>query len=170
MQSVKVIFLKLALILFCLGSLVFLVLCPLSYHFYTTLGIDTDRREGSVAVYYRYYRIRWPGDGSFRIGGGASHYRFGSKALEPLDFGGRFFQKPRRDSPHSFWNRIGFWRIQNIGDDQWTLQDTALKKPWDSWIGVPAFLPALLFAALVWIIPQGIKRTIASCNDLHLIE
>ncbi len=115
------------------ACLLLLILWPLGFRYYTTLGIDSDHRDTPARVCYRYYRVRWPGDGSFRIGGGVSYYQLGNKAIEPFDWGGQFFQPPRRDTPRSLFNRLGFWWIQT---------------PSGFWIGVPGVIPALLFAAL----------------------
>jgi hypothetical protein len=139
-------------------SVIFLVLWPVGFRYYSTVGIDRDRRDSDASVCCRYYRVRWPGDGSLHIGGGVSHYRFGSKAVEPFDWGGRFFQAPRRDVPRSFFNRLGFWWIQKQYDDAWTVKDASLTKPSELWIGVPGFLPGILFAFLFLLC----RRRIAS--------
>ncbi|MES2459265.1 MAG: hypothetical protein V4671_01690 [Armatimonadota bacterium] len=148
----------------CIVSLLFLIAGGLGYRYYTTLGIDTDVRDSPTTVYYRYYRIRWPGDGTFRIGGGASHYPYGSKSVEPFDFGGRFLQPPRREQPRSLWNRLGFWFIQNRYDDEWTSGNPGLRKPAEFWIGVPGLLPAVVFASFAWLCVRRLKR------DVNLIE
>lgn len=140
------------------ASLVFLVLWPLSYQYYTTLGLDMDRADGPEAVYYCYYRIRWPGDGSFRIGGGAHHYARGAKRIEPFDLGGRFFQPPRRDIPRSWWNRIGFWWFDTHSEDYWSGRDNALAKPWQFWIGIPSVLPGVFLGGFAWYCWRLIRR------------
>ena len=113
---------------------------------YTTLGIDRDV-DDIPFVYYRYWRIRWPGDGSFRVGGGAFRYnRAPHKPLEPFDLGGRFFLPPRTEPAPTVWNRLGFRYINRTWNDERTLHQSAAPKPWEAWIGVPCLLPAALFA------------------------
>lgn len=90
--------------------------------------------------------IRWPGDGSFRVGGGVSHYRFGDKKLEPFDWGGRFFKAPQLDPPGAVANQLGFQFIRKQYEDAWTIEDGALQKPSEFWVAVSSLLPALLFA------------------------
>lgn len=118
-------------------SLTFLVMWLLSYGFYTSLGVDTDRGDGVHTISSAYYRIRWPGNGSFWIGGGAYRHPDEGKPLEPFDLGGVFFLEPRRPSPQSFWNRMGFWLIRESEANQWQL-----------WMGVPSWLPMLLTGVL----------------------
>jgi hypothetical protein len=142
--------------LFAVISIAFLLMWPL--RFYTTLGIDLDRREGDRAVYYSYYRIRWPGDGAFIFGGGAHHYTYGTKRLEPFDLGGRFFLKARPEPVHSLWNRLGFHWTRNEYEDKWSLKESSLKKPWQFWIGVPSGLPALVFGLFAWFCWRACKR------------
>jgi hypothetical protein len=118
-----------------------------SYGFYTSLGVDTDRADGPY-VMSSYYRIRWPGDGSFWIGGGAYRHAYEGKPLEPFDLGGRFFLAPRRPMPQSFWNRIGFWLIQiGLGNGKNGKTESAASQ-WQLWIGVPSWLPVLVTGAL----------------------
>ncbi len=136
-------------------SLTFLVMWLFSYEFYTSLGIDMDRTDGSYVMSTN-YRIRWPGNGSFWIGTYAYRHPPEGKPLEPFDLGGRFFQAPRRPPPQSFWNRIGFWSIRSIPDDSTGKTESAINQ-WQRWIGVPSWLPVLLTGALPvhwWILHQ----------------
>ncbi len=111
-----------------------------SYSFYTSLGLDMDRLEGSI-VRYTYLRVRWPGDGSFRVGGGALLRPLPDKPVEPFDLGGRFFQPPRQSMPRSVWNRIGFWWVDE------PLEQDELLNTWVFWVGIPSWMPALLTGA-----------------------
>ncbi len=117
-------------------SLTFLILWLFSYGFYTSLGVDMDRADGPY-VTSTYYRIRWPGNGSFWIGGGAFRRSYSKKPLEPFDLGGSFLQAPRRPPPQSVWNRLGFWQVRTVGDGAWQF-----------WIGVPSWCPVLLTGVL----------------------
>ena len=110
------------------------------YSFFTSLGLDHDQLEGSQ-VRYTYLRARWPGDGSFRLGGGGLLRPLEIHAVEPFDLGGRFFKPPRKSVPHSFWNRLGFWWLTAPSE-----QDEA-QNTWVFWVGVPSWLPALLTGA-----------------------
>ncbi len=125
---------------------------------YTTLGIDSDVDDAPF-VYYRYWRIRWPGDGSFRVGGGAFRYqRAPNKPLEPFDLGGRFFLPPRNEPAPSVWNLLGFRYINRTWDDERTRTDASAPKPWEAWISVPCLLPAALFALPPLALPRPRKR------------
>ncbi len=108
-----------------------------SYSFFTSLGLDHDRVEGAQ-VRYTYLRARWPGDGSFRMGGGGLLRPLEIHAVEPFDLGGRFFKPPRRSVPRTFWNRLGFWWLTEPSE-----QDEA-QNTWVFWVGIPSWLPALL--------------------------
>ncbi|MBC8139057.1 MAG: hypothetical protein H8F28_24550 [Fibrella sp.] len=137
---------------FCvLTSVAFLVQLPLSYRFYTSVGIDTDRLPRPELVHYRYYRLRCPGDGSIRIGGGAMFFSRGAKPLEPFDLAASLLQPPRIDPPRTIWNRLGFWRIDARWEDAFSTQYPSLGKPWQSWVGVPVVLPTAVFMSLAWI-------------------
>lgn len=115
-----------------------------SYHFYTSFGVDTDRVEGDT-VRSAYYRVRWPGDGSFRVGGGASTRALAGYTVEPFDLGGTFFQPPRTHEPRSMWNRIGCWWVDLPGAEEGPLL-------WTCWIGVPSWLlPLVAGASLVLV-------------------
>ncbi|MFB8789856.1 MAG: hypothetical protein U7123_13625 [Potamolinea sp.] len=112
------------------------------------LGIDTDRAEGSNVI-SKYYRIRWPGNGSFLIGGGGFRNFNPGKPLEPFDLGGVFFKAPQKVQPKSYWNSMGFWLIRESELNQWQF-----------WIGVPSWFPILLTGALPvrwWILHQQRK-------------
>jgi hypothetical protein len=129
---------------------VLMVMWLTSYSFYTSFGVDTDRAEGST-VRSTLYRVRWPGDGSFRVGGGASSRALQGYSVEPFDLGGTFFQPPRRSTPRSFWNRIGFWWV-----DVPKAQEGVLL--WTFWIGVPSwFLP--LVAGAMWVLVTRARGT-----------
>lgn len=113
-----------------------------SYGFYTSVGLDLDRLEGS-RVRYTYLRVRWPGDGSFRIGGGFSYRALSNGPLEPFDLGGTFFQPARRSAPHSFWNHLGFWWVDETDEQAGKQEARAL------WLGIPSWLLPLLTGLLV---------------------
>ncbi|MEW6498581.1 MAG: hypothetical protein AB1589_39695 [Cyanobacteriota bacterium] len=134
-------------------SMTFLVMWLFSYSFYTSLGVDSDRADASDVI-TAYYRIRWPGNGSFWIGGGTYRHPGEGKRLDPFDLGGVFFQAPQRPQPHSFWNRIGFWLIPIILEDGTNGSIESTPSQWQFWIGVPSWLPMLLTGALpirAWI-------------------
>ena len=128
-------------------ALAFLFMAFTAWSRFTTIGIDSDKADGPF-VFYSYYRIRWPGDGSFRVVGGA--FRYGhtpGKAMEPFDLGGRFFKPPpSKEPPQSLWNQMGFWFYAGKWDDERTKTDLSAPKPWEAWIGVPCLLPVVLFA------------------------
>ncbi len=122
-----------------------------SYSFYTSLGIDMDEVEGAQ-VRYTYLRVRWPGDGSFRLGRGCVYRPLASAPVEPFDLGGAFFKSPRRAEPQSVWNRVGFWWVDE------TAGKGSTQPPWAYWIGIPSWLPPLLTGLVAaWVYRAGKK-------------
>ena len=117
-----------------------------SYDFYTSFGVDTERVEGST-VRSTYYRVRWPGDGSFRVGGGAASHALAGDSVDPFDLGGTFFQPPRRSVPRSFWNRVGFWWVKAPEPREGPQLCTF-------WIGVPSWLLPLVTGASVVLVTR----------------
>jgi len=111
----------------------------LSHHFYTSVGIDADQVKGNQ-VLSSYYRVRWPGNGSFWLGGEADYRPLSAGPVEKFDLGGVFFDRPpQRPKPRSFWNQAGFWWFKNSFRTQKNHQPT-----WIFWIGVPSWLPVML--------------------------
>ena len=107
-----------------------------SYSTYTSVGIDFEQAQGA-RVLCTFYRLRWPGDGSFRVGIFIATRPTAERPVEPFDLGGRFFQPARKSVPQSLWNRLGFWWI-----------DEAKEPPTgESWVGIPSWLPPLLSGA-----------------------
>lgn len=106
---------------------------------YTSLGIDRDMLEPNGTVLSRYWRVRWPGDGSLWLGSGFYREPLDpSRQLDGFDLGGVFFKPPRRPAAGSAWNRFGFWRVKVSGDDA--------QLHGESWVGIPGWLPALLLS------------------------
>jgi hypothetical protein len=86
---------------------VLLLVWPLTYR-YTSVGLDVDTVSGEQ-VDTRLWRVRWPGDGTVRVGWIDEH-----RAAEPgdssgVDLGALVLQPARPMTPQSGWNRWGFW-------------------------------------------------------------
>lgn len=126
-------------------------MCLSSYSLYTSLGMDTDHLEGD-SVRYTYYRIRWLGDGSFRIGGGALARPLSAAPVDPFDLGGTFFEPARRPVPRSSWNHWGFWWV-----DEPEPHDNR-RQIWTFWIGLPSWLPPLGTGALAVLMTRLARR------------
>jgi len=116
---------------------------------YTSVGIDHDQVEGD-RVLAGYWRVRWPGDGSFWIGT-AGHWRpVAEKPADAVDLGGVLFRQPLRPIPRSWWNRRGFWRIDQTDSDPFSAKHYP-DPVWTNWIAVPGWLPVLVFGGWpVW--------------------
>ncbi|MDC0710164.1 hypothetical protein POL68_16930 [Stigmatella sp. ncwal1] len=127
--------------LWCALFLGFLAMWPLSYSFYTSFGIDTDRQEELSAI-QAHLRFRWPGNGSFMVG--ADQFWLAAwKPLDRFDLGGAFFKAPRRPPLRSSWNQMGFWAIrERYPPSKLPLQVSEMES--SSWIGVPSWLPVVL--------------------------
>lgn len=119
-----------------------------SYSFYTSLGVDTERAEGAT-VRSTYYRVRWPGDGSFRVGGGALGRPLTARPVQPFDLGGTFFQPARRSVPRSLWNRLGFWWVE--APEEWDGEQLL----WTWWIGIPSWLLPTAAGALTVLVNRA---------------
>jgi hypothetical protein len=93
-----------------LGLFVVLLLAwPLTFR-YTSFGIDSEQMIGQ-SVFGRYYRVRWPGNGSLMIGYVDEHHHFRGKAADAFDLGGTFLQPAKPPRPRSVANWLGFWWI-----------------------------------------------------------
>lgn len=114
----------------------FVVMWLGSYSTYTSVGIDLEEAQGAQ-VLCTFYRLRWPGDGSFRMGTVVMTRPSEERPLEPFDVGGRFFQPARASVPKSLWNSLGFWWIDEA-KEQLTRE---------SWVGMPGWIPPLLSGA-----------------------
>ncbi|MDX1934484.1 MAG: hypothetical protein SFU56_17935 [Capsulimonadales bacterium] len=140
-------------------ALFFLAFLPFAYHFYSTLGIDTDRTDGPASIYYRYYRVRWRGDGTVEIGSGAHHYAANVKKPEPFDLAGRFFDPPRPGTVRNRWNALGFRRKLSRAEDEFSVRDASLLRPYQNWVGMPAWLPVIFFGGLALILRAAERKT-----------
>ncbi len=129
-------------------GLAFLVMWPFSYRFYTSFGVDMDRREPG-AIRRTHHRIRWPGDGSFWMGAEA-FWLPATTSSDAFDLGGAFFRAPRRPPPRSSWNQWGFWFIRE--ERQVTpLPPLSTTYSGSFWVGVPSVLPPLLLG-FFWLV------------------
>ncbi|MCY1074324.1 hypothetical protein [Archangium lansingense] len=136
-----------------LACLAFLVMWPFSYGFYTSFGIDMDRvQEGSRVR--SHHRLRWPGDGSFWMGGEA-FWLPDSEPVDPFDLGGAFFQAPRRPKQRSAWNKVGFWLFRGEHPKP-TVPVQAATYARSFWVGVPSWLPPLLLG--FWPVRRWVRR------------
>lgn len=117
------------------------LMIPFSHFTYTAVGIDSDRGTPDEII-HSFYHISWPGDGSFRVGTGKTHYSYDEEDIDVIDLAGRFFAPPRTESPNSIWNRLGFWRIHHevFGAD--------VRTESEYWIGIPSWLPAVIMLGL----------------------
>jgi hypothetical protein len=89
-----------------------LITWPLTFR-YTSVGIDTEHADGAT-VRERFWRVRWPGDGSVMVGWVDQHRSPDKHALEPFDLGGTFLQPSKAIPPESIWNRLGFWYVHRL--------------------------------------------------------
>ena len=85
---------------------------PLTFR-YTSVGIDTEHAEADT-VRERFWRIRWPGDGSVMLGWVDDHRMPMKHELEPFDLGGTFLQPSKGLPVGSVWNRLGFWWVTGM--------------------------------------------------------
>ena len=128
-----------------IGCVGFVAMLPFAYHFYTSVGLDFEKERGGGGGgrEYTYVRLRWPGDGSFFVGGETIRIARRDRPTERIDLAGTFFQRPRPPAPRSILNKMGFWFVVGEGG-----LDSGAEASF--WIGVPAILPAVALAAPGW--------------------
>jgi hypothetical protein len=118
-------------------------------HFrYTSIGLDRETSIDNGRVQMDYYRIRWPGNGDFWIGGGGHSRPMTTQPLVPFDPASAFFINHHPvPKPVSTWNRWGWWYIATPATDP---SDVPPGAPlvWGWWFGVPGWLPALILC--IW--------------------
>lgn len=77
-------------------TLILFVMALSSYTRYSTLGIDNEQIFGEQ-IYYRYYRMWWPGNGALLIGWGDSLQTYDPKrSYHVFDPAGTFFRTPHK--------------------------------------------------------------------------
>lgn len=86
---------------------VLLAAWPLTYR-YTSVGLDVDTDRGET-VDSRFYRLRWPGDGSVLVGWIDEHRSADTAPAKSVDLGALVLRPPRPMAPRSAWNERGFW-------------------------------------------------------------
>jgi hypothetical protein len=124
---------------------VFAVMWLCSYSYYTSLGIDLEQARGP-RILCTFYRLRWPGDGSLRVGTVVMTRPGAVRLVDPFDLGGAFFQPARRETPRSLWNRLGFWWIAE------TREQAGEPPTQEFWVGLPSWLPSVVGgAATLWM-------------------
>jgi len=127
----------------------FLGMALTSFHFYTSVGLDTDRRAAPANL-EAHVRLRWPGNGAFLVG--ADHYRLPpERPLTLVDPGAALFEAPRRPPPRSVWNRLGFWLIH----EEFPPTELPVRTPEKAaaaWVGVPSVLPVLAAGLWPWLL------------------
>jgi len=132
-----------------------IVLCVLfalmfifSYSYLNNFGLDEEIINGQDII-QKFYRIAWPGNGSFIIGFLSRYKQDFSGPFERYDLGGSFFDRPWKPTVKSIWNKIGFWYIDNHGGN-------VIRQ---FWIGIPSWLPVLFFGGMAVVIrAKGSRR------------
>ena len=119
---------------------------PFSYSYLNSFGLDVEKKNGQDII-QTYYHIQWPGNGSFIIGFISRYKKDLSKPFERYDFGAGFFQRLWVATIKSIWNKIGFWYIDNYGS----------KFIQQLWIGIPSWLPVLVFGGMAIVLRQALR-------------
>jgi hypothetical protein len=151
-------------ILLVLLTLAILLMWGLSYHLYTSVGIDLEEAEGT-AVRRTCFRVRWPGNGGIWFGAEAYPRPLHLKRIEAFDPACSAWRTPQHlPEPESLWNRLGFWWMMSPETDP----SNPLPLPrleWGIWCGVPAWLPAILTG--FWPLRCGLRawRKRRGCAD-----
>ncbi len=119
----------------------FALMFPFSYSYMNQFGLDEENKNGQDII-QTFYRIEWPGNGSFVIGFISRYKQDFSEPFERYDLGGSFFDRPWKPTVKSIWNKIGFWYIDNHGGN-------VIRQ---FWIGIPSWLPVLFFGGMALIL------------------
>ena len=135
----------LAMLLVGLG---FLVMTPPSYLRYSAFGLDSEWQQSDTIIHY-YFRFRWPGDGTFRSGGGVIHYSIEEEDLDPVDLAGRLFAESDLALHRASRGGFGYWHGQEAYDDKGGTH------PWARWISVPAWLPAVTLLGIAIVVSHS---------------
>ena len=134
--------------------LVLLAVWPLTFR-YTSIGLDVSTTGGDSAQ-SRFYRVRWPGDGSVLVGWIDEPASGGAGPSAGVDLGGDILQAPRRMTPRSGWNRLGFWWEDVRAGDGVRGTDGERRRQPMMLVGVPHGL--FVLAALVLLVRARRRR------------
>ena len=130
---------RLAVLLIAVGC-GFLLLVPPGYFRYSTIGFDSERKRADEVLHF-YFRLRWPGDGTFRIGTGEIAYSL-DEDVDTLDLAGRLFENSQATSHRRAAFGFGYW----VGPEGRETSDGAHR--WARWVSLPAWLPAISLLTL----------------------
>lgn len=130
------------------ASVSFTVLWLVGHYFYTSVGIDSDQTLDDQTVLARYYRFRYPGDGSVWLGAGDFRRSLATKPVEWFDLGGTVLAPPRRPTPNNAWNQWGFWWVQEGWTDPTIGGALPSDRPHMIFVGIPGWMPIVLTGAL----------------------
>lgn len=120
---------------------------PFSYSYLNSFGLDVEKKNGQDII-QTFYHIQWPGNGSFRIGFISIYKKDLSNPFKRYDFAAGFFLRPHKPPVKSIWNKIGFWYIDNQGEE--IIEEF--------WIGIPSWLPVLFFVSMSLILRLKITK------------
>jgi D-aspartate ligase len=134
------------------AGLVCLALVPPSYSRYTSFGFDIERQQGG-RILEQFYRVRWPGDGSFRVGRGLITFSIEEEHVDWIDLAGRFL-----DPPHTPLEPVS-WRHFQLEKD--VPERTLGRLERSSWLVMPSWFPAtvLLAAPALYLLFRHRKKT-----------
>jgi hypothetical protein len=108
-----------------------------SYFAYTTAGFDFEIPTAK-GVDVRYARLRWD-DCSTWVGIAVQPCPWPTRELNWFDLGGTLFAAPTRPSRRTFWNGLGFWRVDRPSDDPYVARRYA-GATFSQWWGCPSWL------------------------------
>jgi hypothetical protein len=131
---------------------VLLAVWPLTYR-YTSVGLDVDTLRGET-VDSRFYRLRWPGDGSVLVGWIDEHRSAEAEPAKGLDVGALVLQRPRPMTPRSTWNDVGFWYEDVVASEGDRPSEAAPRADRVMLVGAPHWL----FVALAALVLVGRRR------------
>jgi hypothetical protein len=132
----------------------FLGMWPAGHFRYTSIGLDRETLSGADRVQMDYFRVRWPGNGDVWVGGGGHERPLAAGSVEPFDPASAIFIRHHPPpEPRSAANRWGWWYLPDPKPDPSGRPNPA-PLVWGWWVGVPGWLPAVLFGiwpAWLWL-------------------
>ena len=140
-------------------GIIFAMMFVLSYSYLNNFGLDEESKNGQNVI-QTFYRIAWPGNGSFLIGLISRYKQDFSEPFERYDLGGAFFERPWKQAVQSIWNKNGFWYIDDHGGN-------VIRQ---FWIGIPSWLPVLVFGGLAIFLRKKLRVRILGTSIGILVD
>ena len=116
-------------------ALVLVIMIVPSFYSYTSVGFDLEYSKDGYVV-EDFYRLRWPGDGSIRLGLGRMLFDPAEEDVDIVDIAGKFFEEAQVYPDARSWIRT-WLPIRRATED-------GPGERYSVWICCPSWLPPLV--------------------------